>query len=205
MKFSKSVPAIVPAVVTAAVAFGLAPTSAYADVAPSAAVHKAATATQARAVDATWLRAAAASDLFEIASGTQAASKAEVAGTKRVGLMIKAHHTAHLKEVRALAAARRVTLPTTVLPADAAVIAKLDTLSGLTFDRNWLRTQAAAHRKTYIATGLARQVSRDPQVLDLERRTLPVVKLHQFEALFAYGVIEPASEVTAAPVVPMTK
>lgn len=196
MKLSTSV----PAVITAALAFGLAPASAYA--APAAAgAHKAATAAQATAVDATWLRAAAAADLFEIASGTQAVSKASTAGTKRIGLQIRAQHTVHLKQVRALAAARRVTLPTAVLPPDAAVVAKLDGLSGLAFDRNWLRTQAAAHRRTYIATGLARQVSRDPQVLDLERRTLPVVKMHQIEVLIAFGVLAPAATVTGSPAV----
>ncbi|NHC43911.1 DUF4142 domain-containing protein [Motilibacter aurantiacus] len=159
-------------------------------------VSRQATAAEARAMDVAWLKAIAASDLFEIRAGQLAIDKAETIGVAALGAVLVADHRKHLAQVRALARAHNVTLPTKLAPADAAAIEKLAALDGLAFDRNWARKQVSAHRKAILLTGETRMVSRNAAVLDLARKTLPVVKMHRDAALGIWIIIAPAEEIT---------
>lgn len=181
---------IVPAIAAVA-ALGATPAVAYAAPAPAAATRQA-TPAEAKAVDIAWMKASAASDLFEIASGKQAVAKAVTNGPAALGAMFVKDHTAHLATLRRLAAARNVTLPTAPLPPAQAIIDKLeDAPAGLTWDRNWSRAQLSGHRASLIATGKARQVSRDGQVLAFERTTLGVVTMHRNELVGVLAIILP--------------
>lgn len=185
----------VPTIATVA-ALAATPAVAYAAPAP-AAVSRQATAPQAKAVDIAWMKASAASDLAEIGAGKLAASKGTTAGAAGLGALFVKQHTEHLAMLKKLAAARGVTLPTAPLPKDVAIMEKMEAApAGLTWDRNWVRQQASAHRANLIATGKARQVSRDAGVLDFERKTLAVVKGHHVALLGVWVVIAPASALT---------
>ncbi|NHC14711.1 DUF4142 domain-containing protein [Motilibacter deserti] len=185
---------LIPAALAAgALALGSAPAFA----APAAQpVSRQATAAQAAAMDVAWLKAIAASDLFEIRAGQLAIDRAETIGVAALGAVLVADHRKHLAQVRALARAHDVTLPTKLAPADAAAIEKLAGLDGLEFDRNWARKQVSAHRKAILLTGETRMTSRDPGVLALARATLPVVKMHRDAALGIWIIIAPAENVT---------
>jgi predicted outer membrane protein len=185
--------AIVPVVLGVA-ALG-APAAAYAAPAP-AAIQREATVAQARAVDIAWMKSAAVADMAEIAGGKLAVKRGSTAGVAALGAMFVKDHTAHLATLKKLAAARDVALPTAIPPA---MVNAMSTLAaqpaGLTWDRNWTRMQLSAHRAVLIATGKARQVSRDAGVLAFERKTLPVVRLHHTELAAVYVVIAPPSAV----------
>lgn len=115
-----------------------------------------------------------------------------------MGAILVADHKKHLVEVRKLAAARGVALPTALMPADAAAIEKLSGMEGLAFDRAWVRKQVSAHRQAILITGKTRMTSRDAGVLDLARKTLPVVKMHRDAALGIWIIIAPAEKITDA-------
>jgi putative membrane protein len=184
---------LVPAVVGLA-ALG-APAAAYAAPAP-AAVHREATPAQARAADVAWMKAAAVYDMAEIAGGKLAVKKASTNGVAALGAMFVKDHTAHLATLKKLAAARNVALPTTIpAPMAKAMATLVAAPAGLTWDRNWTRGQLSGHRTVLIATGKARQVSRDAGVLAFERKTLPVVRMHHTELAAVYLVIAPPATV----------
>lgn len=185
MKLRTFVPALLTsaALVTAPVVAGAAPASA-------ATASRQATASQARAIDVAWMKASAQSDLFEIASGRIAVQKATTNGVAELGEMFAEMHALHLRQLRALAKAEGVTLPTALTPKQAAVVEKLEsTPEGIAWDRTWARAQAAGHRMSVIMTGKARQTSRDPEILAFERATLKVVQAHQVEVLLVLAVI----------------
>ncbi|RKS69389.1 putative membrane protein [Motilibacter peucedani] len=185
---------LVPAAVVGVAALGV-PAAASAAPAP-AAINREATAAQAKAADIAWMKTAAISDMSEIASGKLAVSKATTGGVKALGAMFVKDHTMHLATLKKLAAARDVALPTSLPPAMTAMMQKMtDAPAGLQWDRNWTRAQLSAHRMTIIATGKARQVSRDSAVLAFERKTLPVVTMHHTELANVYLIIAPASTV----------
>lgn len=92
-------------------------------------------------------------------------------------MMVKDHSAANDK-LKSLAASKNVTLPTSASVGEMATKAKLDVLSGDTFDKSYIKSQLKAHRdtialfKTEIASG------QDADAKAFASSTLPTVQSH---------------------------
>jgi putative membrane protein len=121
---------------------------------------------------------AAASDTFEITTGTMAQSKAALADVKTFGQMLVADHTMSSKELKALAAQKGVTIPKTI-PADKqARITVLSALTGTPFDKAFATEQVNAHQEAISLYEQADRDIEDPQVGAFIDKTLPVLRAH---------------------------
>ena len=88
-------------------------------------------------------------------------------------------HTEALEDVRQLAQAKGVTLPTDLDRTHKAKASKLQSLSGDAFDRAYLSQAGVSdHKKNHAMLQSAQRRARDPELKALAARTLPVVDQH---------------------------
>ena len=132
--------------------------------------------------DATFYKKAAEGGLFEVDTGNQAAKSSNNQQIKDFGSMLVTDHTAANDKLKALAASKNISLPTTSSMGEMAQKAKLDVLTGDTYDKSFLSTQIKAHRqaialfKKEIATG------QDADAKAFAAATLPTLRKHLKEA-----------------------
>jgi putative membrane protein len=128
--------------------------------------------------DADFYKNAAEGGIFEVDAGNMAEQKGNSQAVKDFGAMMVKDHSAANDKLKALAATKNVTLPTSAGLAQIATKAKLDVLSGDTFDKSYIKSQIKAHRmtiklfKTEIASG------KDPDAQAFASATLPTLKGH---------------------------
>jgi predicted outer membrane protein len=125
------------------------------------------------------LKDIAGADLAEIEGGKLAQSKGTSAEVKAFGQQMIDDHTANLNEVKALADARGVTLPTEPDAKHKAMAAKLEKMSGDAFDKAYM-TQAGVqdHKTVHAKLMAASKKAKDPEVKALVDKTEPVVAQH---------------------------
>jgi putative membrane protein len=126
-----------------------------------------------------FVQQAAASDTFEIASGSMAEQKGVLPDVKAFGTMIVTDHTMSSMELKALAAQKGVTVPRTI-PADKlARLTLLSSLSGAPFDKAFSSQQVDAHQEAISLYEQAdRDLAQDAQVQAFVDKTLPVLRTH---------------------------
>jgi predicted outer membrane protein len=113
---------------------------------------------QVAAADAKAMKDLAQANLAEIEGGKLAASKAESADVKQFGQHMADDHGKMLDELKKLAEAKGVDLPTEPKASDSAKLKKLEGLSGERFDRAYMSEMVKDHRKDVKETaGIARK------------------------------------------------
>ena len=135
------------------------------------------TATGAKLVagDQAILKDMANANLAEIEGGKLAQSKGQSAEVKAFGQQMIDDHTANLNEVKALAQARGVMLPTEPDAKHKAMAAKLEKLSGDAFDKAYMKQAGLQDHKTVHAKLLtASKKAKEPEVKALVDKTEPV-------------------------------
>jgi predicted outer membrane protein len=121
------------------------------------------------------LKDIAMADMAEVEGGKLAQS-AEV---KAFGQQMIDDHTANLTEVKTLADARGVTLPTEPDAKHKAMAAKLEKMSGADFDKAYMKQAGVQDHKTVHAKLMAAsKKAKDPEVKALVDKTEPVVAQH---------------------------
>ena len=98
--------------------------------------------------DARFLQNAAQSAMAEVALGQLAATHAANADVKAYGQRMVTEHAADIAAVQALAAARGITLPTTLNVLQRFEQQRLTNLYGAAFDREYIISQIVAHELT---------------------------------------------------------
>lgn len=139
------------------------------------------TATGAKLVagDQAILKDMAIADMAEIEGGKLAQSKGQSAEVKAFGQQMIDDHTANLNEVKALAQARGVMLPTEPDAKHKAMAAKLEKMSGDAFDKAYMKQAGVQDHKTVHAKLVAAsKKAKDPEVKALVDKTEPVVAQH---------------------------
>ena len=125
------------------------------------------------------LKDMAMADMAEIEGGKLAQSKGQSAEVKAFGQQMIDDHTANLNEVKALAQARGVMLPTEPDAKHKAMAAKLEKMSGDAFDKAYMKQAGLQDHKTVHAKLLtASKKAKDPEVKALVDKTEPVVAQH---------------------------
>jgi putative membrane protein len=128
--------------------------------------------------DATFYKKAAEGGIAEVDAGNLAEQKGDNQPVKDFGAMLVKDHTAINDKLQALAASKNISLPTSASIGEMGTKAKLEVLSGETFDKSFLKTEIKDHRgaialfKEEIAAG------QDPDAKAFASATLPTLKMH---------------------------
>ena len=125
------------------------------------------------------LKDIAMADMAEVAGGKLAQSKGQSSEVKAFGQQMIDDHTANLNEVKTLADARGVTLPTEPDAKHKAMAAKLEKMSGADFDKAYMKQAGVQDHKTVHAKLMAdAKKAKDADVKALVEKTEPVVAQH---------------------------
>jgi putative membrane protein len=128
--------------------------------------------------DATFYKKAAEGGLFEIDTGNQAAKTSNNQQIKDLGSMLVTDHTAANDKLKALAASKNIALPTTASVGQMAQKAKLDVLTGDTYDKSFVKTQIKAHQQTIALFKKEIAGGQDADAKAFAKETLPTLRKH---------------------------
>jgi putative membrane protein len=92
-------------------------------------------------------------------------------------MMVKDHSAANEK-LQALAASKNIALPASASVGQMAAKAKLDVLSGGTFDKSYVKGQISAHRQTIALFRKEISSGQDTDAKAFATDTLPTVRAH---------------------------
>ena len=132
----------------------------------------------AAAPDASFYKTLAQGGIAEVEAGKLAQQKGADPKVKDFGAMMVKDHSAANEQLKALAAGKGIDLPGSSSTSQMATKAKLEVLSGGTFDKSYVEDQVKAHRDTVellkkeIATG------QDPDAKAFAQKVLPTVESH---------------------------
>jgi putative membrane protein len=128
--------------------------------------------------DASFFKHAAEGGLFEVDAGNLAQQKSSNQAVKDFGAMMVKDHTAANQKLQSIAASKNITLPTSASMSQMATKAKLDVLSGDTFDKSYIKSQVAAHEQTVALFKKEIATGQDPDAKAFASQTLPTVRAH---------------------------
>jgi putative membrane protein len=128
--------------------------------------------------DASFYKNAAQGGIAEVAAGRLAQDKGNSQPVKDFGAMMLKDHSAANEQLQSLAASKNITLPTGTSVGQMATKAKLDVLSGDTFDRSYVKSQISAHRQTIALFHQELSFGQDADAKAFAAATLPTVRSH---------------------------
>ncbi|KAA5544212.1 DUF4142 domain-containing protein [Adhaeribacter rhizoryzae] len=122
---------------------------------------------------------AASGGLMEVALGEMAQQKAANADVKKFGQQMVTDHSKANAELKTLAAAKNIQLPSTPLPKHQKHIDHMGSLSGAEFDKHYMTMMVEDHEEdvTLFQT-TANDNSQDAELKAFAQKTLPVLKSH---------------------------
>jgi putative membrane protein len=128
--------------------------------------------------DASFYKNAAEGGISEVDAGHLAQDKGNSQKVKDFGAMMVKDHSAANEKLQALASSKNVTLPTSASVGQMATKAKLDVLSGDTFDKSYVKGQISAHRDTIALFRKEISSGQDADAKAFATATLPTIKAH---------------------------
>jgi putative membrane protein len=128
--------------------------------------------------DSSFYKNAAEGGIFEVEAGTIAQNKGNSQAVKDFGAMMVKDHSAANDKLKSLAASKNVTLPSSSSVGQMATKAKLDVLSGDTFDKSYIKSQVKAHRETIALFKKEIASGQDADAKAFASATLPTVQSH---------------------------
>jgi putative membrane protein len=143
--------------------------------------------------DASFYKHAAEGGIAEVEAGKLAQDKSNNQQVKDFGAMMVKDHSAANDKLKALADSKGISLPTTSSVKQMATKAKLEVLSGDTFDKSYIPGQIKAHQNTAALFRKEIATGQDPDAKAFAKDTLPTVRAH----LKAINAIAAATGVAA--------
>lgn len=128
--------------------------------------------------DASFYKNAAEGGIAEVDAGRLAQDKGNSQQVKDFGAMMVKDHTVANEKLQALASSKNITLPTSPGMHQMATKAKLDVLSGDTFDKSYVKGQIGAHRQTIALFRKEISSGQDADAKAFATATLPTVRAH---------------------------
>ena|ERR1700691_1343489 len=128
--------------------------------------------------DASFYKNAAEGGIAEVDAGHLAQDKGNSQQVKDFGAMMVKDHSAANEKLKALAASKSITLPTTPSVGQIAAKTKLDVLSGDTFDKSYVKGQLNAHRETVALFRKEISSGQDADAKAFATATLPTIRAH---------------------------
>ena len=128
--------------------------------------------------DASFFKNAAEAGIAEVEAGKLAQDKAGSQKVKDFGAMMVTDHSAANDKLKALAATKDVSLPSSSSVGQMANKAKLEVLSGETFDKSYLKGQLKAHREAVALFKKESTTGQDSDAKAFATATLPTLRSH---------------------------
>jgi putative membrane protein len=128
--------------------------------------------------DQDFFKHAAEGGIAEVEAGNLAQSKASSQAVKDFGAMMVKDHTAANAKLKSIAAGENVDLPNSSGATQMASKAKLEVLSGDTFDKAYIKNQVSAHEQTVSLFKKEIASGTDAQAKAFAKETLPTVQAH---------------------------
>jgi putative membrane protein len=128
--------------------------------------------------DLAFMNDAAPGSMAEVELGKMAAGKAQNAEVRSFAQKMVEDHSKAGDELKQLAAQKKVTLPTDVLPTHKEVMDKLSKLNGADFDKEYVTSMVSAHEKDVAAFENVSKTAADADVKAFAAKTLPTLKMH---------------------------
>ena len=133
--------------------------------------------------DAQFLVNAAEINLMEIQLGQLAASKATAQDVKDLGTMMETEHSKSLEDLKALAAKKSVSLPTSATEDGQDHYKKLADKTGNDFDKDFCDMMVDGHKNAIEKFEKASTDSEDAEIKEWATATLPALRNHLDHAL----------------------
>lgn len=129
--------------------------------------------------DADFFKHAAEANIAEVEAGKLAQDKGNSQAVKDFGAMMVKDHSAATDKLKSIAAGENVDLPGSSGVKNMASKAKLQVLTGDSFDKSYIKNQVAAHRQAVALFRKEAASGRDAQAKAFAAATLPTLKAHQ--------------------------
>ena len=129
--------------------------------------------------DATFVRKAAISDMFEIQASQLAQSKAVSADVKSFAGRMVTDHTKSSDQLKSIVSSKPGMKPPTSLDAQhRALLSKLKVASGASFGTLYAKQQLQAHQQGVMLFTSESQNGKDPDLKNFASQTLPTLQQH---------------------------
>ena len=128
--------------------------------------------------DASFYKNAAEGGISEVDAGNLASTKGSSQAVKDFGTMMVKDHSAANDKLKSIASSKGVDLPTSASMSQMATKAKLDVLSGDTFDKSYIKSQVKAHRETIALFKKEIASGQDADAKAFATSTLPTLRTH---------------------------
>jgi putative membrane protein len=131
-----------------------------------------------RSRDAAFAIRAAQGGLAEVQLGKLANQKASDPEIKAFGQKMVADHTQANEKLTAIARKQEITLPSSMDPKDQGVYNKLQKLTGVQFDRTYMKAMTKDHQRDIKQFQKEANKGKDPQIKSFAAETLPILQAH---------------------------
>lgn len=128
--------------------------------------------------DASFYEKAAEGGLAEVELGKLAQDKSPTASVKEFGAMMVKDHSAANEKLTAVAAKNNVKLPTSPAMGQMATKAKLEVLTGTTFDKSYIKGMVEDHQDTIKLFETEAASGQDADARAFAAKTLPTLQRH---------------------------
>jgi len=128
--------------------------------------------------DQDFFKAAAEGGIAEVEAGNLAQSKGNSAAVKDFGAMMVKDHSEANARLQSIAASQGIELPGSSSAMQMASKAKLELLTGDTFDKAYIKNQVTAHEQTVALLKKEIASGSDPQAKAFATQILPTVRSH---------------------------
>ncbi|GAC1495988.1 MAG: DUF4142 domain-containing protein [Steroidobacteraceae bacterium] len=140
--------------------------------------------------DAKFYKSAAEGGIAEVELGNLAQRKSNDPGVKEFGAMMVKDHTAANEKLKNIAATKNILLPTSASLGQMATKAKLEVLSGETFDKSYIKGMIKDHEEDIALFKKEAAAGRDPDAKAFAQAALPTLRAHlkRIKSIAASGV-----------------
>jgi putative membrane protein len=128
--------------------------------------------------DSAFYKNAAEGGLSEVELGSLAQKKSNNKSVKDFGAMMVKDHTAANNKLEDLAASKNISLPTSASMGQMATKAKLEVLSGDTFDKSYIKGMIKDHEEAIATFKKEAASGQDPDAKAFAVATLPTLRAH---------------------------
>jgi putative membrane protein len=128
--------------------------------------------------DATFYKHAAEGGIAEVEMGNLAQKKSHSQAVKDFGAMMVKDHSEANDKLKTVAESKGVSLPTSASVGQMASRAKLEVLSGDTFDKSYIKGMIKDHQEDIAEFNKEATSGQDPEARAFAKSTLPTLKAH---------------------------
>jgi putative membrane protein len=139
--------------------------------------------------DTKFMKEAANGGMLEVELGKIALTNASNSKVKDFGKRMRDDHTKANNDLKKLASSKGVELPTKVEGKEKLTLDRLSKLSGVEFDREYMKAMVDDHKEDISAFENASQKAKDPDVKKFASEHLPTLKTHLDLAQAAAGQV----------------